>query len=183
MLQPLGDPHSRDALEGKLLAAAADGGQHLVGLCGGQNKHQVGRRLLQNLQQGVPGLGGKHVGLVNDVHPLADGGGGIYRLVPQSTDLVHSVVGSGVQLQHVQDGAVLDAQTGGTGIAGVAVLGIFAVYRPGQNFGAGGLACSPGAGEQVGVGQPSGRRLALQGVGDVLLTHHVVEGAGPPFSI
>ena len=143
----------------------------------------MGGGLFQNFQKGVEGGGGQHMDLVHDVHPLADGGGGIHRLVPQGPDLVHTVVGSGVQLQHVQDGAVLDAQAGGAGVAGAAVLGVLAVDRPGEDLGAGGFAGAPGAGEQIGVGQPPRFHLALQRVGDVGLAHHVVEGTGPPFSV
>ncbi len=121
--------------------------------------------------------------LVHDIDPHPDGGGGVHCLVPQGPDLVHPVVGGGVQLQHVQDGAVLYPQTGRALVAGVAVLGVLAVHRPGQDLGAGSLARPPGAGEQIGVRQPSHRRLALQGVGDVLLAHHVVKGAGPPLAV
>ena len=183
ILQPLGDLHGQDALKGELLAPALDGGGHLVQLSGGQDEKEMGGGLLQNFQQGIEGGGRQHVYLVHDVHPPADGSGGIHRLVPQGAHLVHPVVGGGVQLQHVQNGAVFDTQTGGAGVAGIAVLGIFAVHRPGQNLGAGGLARPPGAGEQVGMGQPSRGHLTLQGVGNMGLTHHVVEGFGPPFSV
>ena len=101
----------------------------------------------------------------------------------EGADLVHAVVGGGVQLQHVQDGPVLNAQTGGTLVAGVAVHRVLTVHRPGQNLGAGGLAGAPGAGKEVGVGQPPGGHLALEGLGDVVLPHHVVKGAGPPFAV
>ena len=181
--QPLGDLTREDALEGELLAPGLDGGGDLVQLRGGQNEHQVLRGLLQDFQQGVEGGGGQHVHLVHDVHPLAHGGGGVHRLVPEGADLVHAVVGGGVQLQHVQDGAVLNAQTGGTLVAGVAVHRVLAVHRPGQNLGAGGLAGAPGAGKEVGVGQPPGGHLALEGLGDVVLPHHVVKGAGPPLAV
>ena len=99
--QPLGDLPGQDALKGELLAPGADGGRDLVQLGGGQDEHQVGGGLLQDFQQGVEGGGGQHVHLVHDIHPLAHGGGGIHRLVPQGADLVYAVVGGGVQLQHV----------------------------------------------------------------------------------
>ena len=110
-------------LKAELLAPGLDGGGHLVQLGGGQDEHQVGRGLLQNLQQGVEGGGGEHVDLVHDVHPLAHRGGGVHRLVPEGADLVHPVVGGGVQLQHVQDGAVLDAQAGGQALQGLPSTG------------------------------------------------------------
>ena len=179
----LGDLSGEDPLEGKLLAPGLDGGRDLVQLGGGKNEHQVGGGLLQDLQQGVEGGGGQHVDLIHDVHTLPHGGGGVHRLVPQGADLVHAVVGGGVQFQHVQNGAVFDAQTGGAPVAGVAIHRSLAVYRPGQDLGTGGLAGAPGASEQIGVGEPVPRHLLLEGVGNVALPHHVVKGAGPPLAV
>ena len=71
----------------------------LVQLRGGQNEDQVGRGLLQDLQQGVEGGGRQHVDLVDDVHPVAHRRRGVDGLVPQGPDVVHAVVGGGVQLQ------------------------------------------------------------------------------------
>ena len=121
--------------------------------------------------------------LVHDVHPLAHGGGGVHRLVPQGPNLIHAVVGGGVQFQHVQDGAAFNAQAGGTGVAGVAVHRVLAVHRPGQDLGAGGLAGAPGAGEEIGVAQTAGGHLPLERLGNMGLAHHIVKGAGPPFAV
>ncbi len=178
-----GDAGGVDALEGKLLAAALDGGQHLVDLGGGQDEHQMLRRFLQDLEQGVEGLIGQHVDLVDDVHPLFHRGGGVDRFIQDGADVVHAVVGGGVQLQHVQNGTVENAQAGGALVAGVAVLGMFAVDGPGQQLGAGGLARSPGAGKQISVGQTAGGHLPLQGLGDVVLAYDLVEGFGAPLTI
>ena len=101
VLQAVLDVRWQDALKGESLAPGQDGGRHLVQFGGGQDEHEVFRRLLQNLQQGIEGGGGEHMHLVHDVNPLAHGGGGVHRLVPQGTDLVHAVVGGGVQLHHV----------------------------------------------------------------------------------
>ena len=143
----------------------------------------MGRGLLQDLQQGVEGGGGEHVHLVHDVDPLFHRRGGVYRLVPQGSDLIHAVVGGGVQLQHVQDRPVLNTQAGRALVAGVAIDRALAVHRPGQDLGAGGLSGSPGSGEQIGVAQPSAGHLLLQGLGDMLLPHHVVKGAGAPLAV
>ena len=152
-------------------------------LRGGQDEHQVGRRLLQNFQQRIEGRGGEHMHLVHDVHALADGRRRVSRLVPEGTDLVHPVVGGGVQFQHIQDGAVFNALAGRADVARVAIHRILAVHRPGQDFGAGGLPGPPGAGEQVGVGQPSRRYLAFQGLRDVFLSHDLVKGTGAPLAV
>ena len=121
--------------------------------------------------------------LVDDVHPLGHCRRGVGRLVPEGADLVHAVVGGGVQLQHVQDGPALDAQAGRAGVAGVAVHGVLAVDGPGQDLGAGGLAGAPGAGEEIGVAQTAGGHLPLERLGNMGLAHHIVKGAGPPFAV
>ena len=181
--QPLGNIRRQDALEGIPLAAGENGGRDLVQLRGGQNEHQVGRGLLQNFQQGVEGGGGEHVHLVHDVYPLFHVGRGVNGLVPQSADLIHAVVGGGVQLQNVQKAAVFNAETAGTLTAGVAVYRVLAVHRLGQNFGAGSLAGAPGAGKEIGVGGAALRHLLFQRLGDVLLSDNVGEHLGPPFAV
>ena len=172
-----------DAPEGEALAAGEDGGRDLVKLRGGENEHQVLRRLLQDLQQGVEGREGQHVDLVDDIDPLFDSGGGVDGLVPQGPDLVHTVIGRGVQLQNVQKAAVLNAKAGGTGAAGVPVHGMLAVYGLGENFRAGGLSGAPGAGEEVSVGGAAFGHLLLQGLGDMALPRDVREGLGPPLAV
>ena len=181
--QPPGDVPGQNPLEGELLAPGFDGSRHLVQLGGGQNEHQVLGRLLQNLQQCVEGGGGQHVNLVHDIHPLADCRRGVHRLVPQGADLIHAVVGGGIQLQYVKDGAVLNAQTGGALVAGVTIHRVLTVHRPGQDFGAGGLAGAPGAGKEVSMRQATGGHLPLEGVGNMALAHHVVEASGPPLAV
>ena len=165
------------------MAAGEDGGRDLVELCGGQNEHQVLRRLLQDFQKGVEGGGGEHVDLVHDINPLADVGGGVNRFVPEGPDLIHAVVGGGVQLQHVQEAAAVDSHAGGALPAGVPLPGRFAVDGLGQNLGAGGFPGAPGACEEVGMGGPSLGHLTAEGFGDMLLTDDVGKGLGPPFSI
>ena len=173
----------QDALEGKPLAPGENGGGDLVQLRGSQNEHQMLRRLLQNFQQGVEGRRGQHVDLVHDVDPLFHIGGGVDGLVPEGPDLVHAVVGGGVQLQHIQKAAVLDAEAGRALAAGVSVHRVLTVDRLGQNFGAGGLAGAPGAGEEVGVGSPALGYLLLQGLRDMGLADDIGKCLGPPFAV
>jgi len=123
------------------------------------------------------------VDLVDDIDAFFDLRGRVDRVVAQGADVVDAVVGGAVQLHPVHDGGVLDAQTGGTLAAGVAVDGIFTVDGLGQNFGAGGLARSAGANKEVSVGQPAGLHLIFQGLRDMLLTHDLVEGLGTPLAV
>ena len=105
--------------------------------------------------------------LVHDIHPAADGGGRVDRLVPEGTYLVHAVVGGRVQLYHIQNGAAVDARTGGTGSTGIPLHRALTVDRFGQDLGAGGLSRAPCSGEQVGVRKPVLPDLILQGFGDM----------------
>ena len=121
--------------------------------------------------------------LVDDVDTFFYRGRGVDCLVQNGPDVVHPVVGGGVQLQHVQHGAILDAHAGLAFPAGVAVLRVKAVHRPGQQLGAGGLARAAGAGEQIGVRHAARGHLPLEGLGDMLLPHHIVKGAGSPLAV
>ena len=121
--------------------------------------------------------------LVHDVNALAHRRGGVHRLVPQGAHLIHAVVGGGVQFQHVQNGAVLNAKAGGAGVAWVPVHRVLAVDRPGQDLGAGGLTGPPCPREQIGMGKTAGRHLALQRFCNVLLPDHLVKRAGAPLAV
>lgn len=63
--------------------------------------------------------------LVHDIDPLTDRRRGIDRLIPQGPDLVYAVVGGGIQLQHIQDRAVFNAQAGRALIAGLPFTGLW----------------------------------------------------------
>ena len=180
---PPGDVLRADAGEVVPLAAGTDGGRHLLDLGGGQDENDVGRRLLQGLQQGVEGRRGEHMHLVDDVHFVAAGAGGVGSLVPQVADVVHAVVGGGVHLHHVQNAAVVDAAADRALAAGVAVLRVQAVDRFGEDLGAGGLAGAAHAGEQIGVAHPAGGDLVFQGRHDGPLAHHILEPLGPPLAV
>ena len=121
--------------------------------------------------------------LIDDIHPLFGACGGENGLVPEGTHIVHTVVGSRVQLHHIHDGTVVDAPAGGTGVAGIAIHRMLAVHGLGQNFRAGGLAGAPGADKQIGVAELVVPDLIFQRFGDMLLPHHIVKGAGTVFPI
>ena len=183
VLQPLGDVLRGDPPKVEPLAPGQNGGQQLVDFRGGQDEYHMGRRFFQSLQQSVEGGNGEHVHLVDDVHPVLGGGGGEVGLLNQGADAVHAVVAGGVDLHHIQNGALFQSPADFAFPAGVPVLGVEAVHRPGQDFGAGGLACAPGPGEQVSVGNAAPHQLVFQGDGDLGLAYHVREELGPVFSV
>ena len=97
----------REEVDLEVLGAAADGGQHLLRVGGGQHEHDVVGRLLERLQQRVRRRRREHVDLVEDVHLRAPGGAE-RRLGDEVADGLHAVVGGGVELVDVEAGAALD---------------------------------------------------------------------------
>ena len=183
IVQARGDRIDRDALEAVPLAAGEDRRRDLVQLRRREDEHEVRRRLLKDLQQGVERRGAEHMHLVDDIHALAHVGGGEHRLVAQGAHVVHAVVGRGVELDHVEDRPVVDAAAGGALIARIAVDRMLAVDRLGQDLGAGSLAGAARADEQVGMGQPSRLDLLFQRLGNMLLTDNVVKRLRPVFAV
>ena len=152
-------------------------------LRGCENEQQMLRRLLDDLQQRVEGRNGEHMHLVDDIHPHFHLGRRINGVVPQITDVVHAVVGGGVDLQHVHAGAGINGLAGFADVAGVAAVGIQAVDCLRQNFGAAGLTRAPGAGEQVRMAHFPGHDLGFQGLRHRHLSGNVVKGLGAVFAV
>ena len=143
----------------------------------------MGGRLFQRFQQGVEGRCGQHVYLVDDVYLIMTGTGCVGCLVPQVADVVHTVVGRGVHLHHVEDAAVVDALADFALAAGVAVMGVEAVDRLGEDLRAGGLARAAHAGKQVGVAYAARRYLIAQRRDDAALCDDILKPLGSPFAV
>ena len=121
--------------------------------------------------------------LVDDIHPAPDLGRGVNGVVPQLPYMIHSIIGCGVNFQHIHTAAGVDAPAGGADVAGISIVWVQAVDGFGQNFRAAGFARTPGTGEEVGVAQPSGLELGLQAFCDAPLSYDFIEGLGPVFPI
>ncbi len=177
-LQHLGDLLQRGALEVKALAAVGDRRHHLVRLGRRQHEDRVRRRLLQRLQEGVPGLFGQHVRLVEDVDLPAPTGRRVGDPLAQVADVVDGAVGGCVHLDHVDRGAGGNRQTRlafATRIdRGAAAL---AIERAGEDLRHRGLAGAARADEEVGVVDLALLDRIAQGANDVLLADHLVKGA------
>src|SRR2546422_10732182 len=75
----------------------------LLRLGRGEYEDDPRRRLLEDLEEGVPRLAGEHMRFVHDVHLVAPlGARGVHRALPQVARVVHTTVGGGVQLHDVQ---------------------------------------------------------------------------------
>ena len=156
----------------------------LVRLGGGEDEDDVGRRLLERLEQGVEGLGGEHVDLVDDVdleaalRPARSATfsrrsrmSSMPRLEAASISITSSELPSAMATQ-------LAAGAAGRGVGRDRAAGrADAVERLGQDAGGGGLAGAARAGEEVGVGDAVGLDGVAQRAGDVLLPDDVVEAS------
>ncbi len=168
-----------------MVGARADRRQHLVRLGGGEDEQDVGRRLLDELEQGVEALRRDHVGLVDDVdlvarlHRREDGA------LAQLAGVVDAAVGGRVDLDDV-DRAVPGRRQGAAGVALPARLGRGpgrAVEGAGQDARRGGLAAAPRPREEIGVVQAPGADRVDERLGDVLLADDFGEGLRPVFAV
>ena len=169
--------------EAVTLTAGQNRGKHFVEFRRRKDKHEVLRRLFQNFQQRVERRFGEHVHLVDDVHALAHRSRREDRLIAQHAHIVHAVIGRRVQLDHVENGAVLYTAAGVALVAGVPVHRMLAVNRFGENARAGRFARAAGADKKIGVAKPSGTHLGLERFGDERLPHHIVKGFRPVFPV
>ena len=90
------------------------------------------RRFLKDFEQRVEGAGRKHVHLVDDIDAVTGDSGGEDRLAAQVPDRIDAVVGSRVDLHHVEQRAVVHTAADGAFPAGAAVAQIETVDRLGD---------------------------------------------------
>ena len=140
-----------------------------------QNKNNIGRGLLQRFEQRVERADGEHVHLVDNVYAVAPVGGRILDLVADIPDILHAVVGGGVNLHHVHGGAGDDGPAGRTFVAGASVHRVLTVDCPGEDLRDTGFTGSTGSAEQVGVADASRRDLIFQGLYDGVLSLYVLK--------
>ena len=96
------------SLEGERLAAGADGRDHLRLLGRAEDEDEVGRRLLDQLQERVPGRRRQLMRLVDDVDLVAALRRLEHRALADLADLVDPALRGGVHLHDVERGAVGD---------------------------------------------------------------------------
>ena len=123
----------------------------LPGLGGGEHEHGVRRRLLEGLQERVPGGRREHVGLVEDVDLAPPADGRVGDALTQLADVLDRVVRGGVHLEHVQRARPGDRHARLATPAGLGGGPFGAVQAGGEDLRHRGLAGAAGADEQVGV--------------------------------
>ena len=174
-MQPLDDLVRRNAAEIKPLAAGEDRCREFLRLGCRQNKHDIGGRLFQRLEQRVERALGKHVYLVNDIHAVAPRLRRILHLFAQIADLIHAVVAGRVDFQNIEAVFLRQRLAGGTHAAGIAVFRMLAVDRAGKYLRRRGFARAARAAEQIRMRDTSAHNLAAQRFDDRLLTYKILK--------
>jgi hypothetical protein len=154
-----------------------------VELGGGQYKNQMFGRFFEYFKQRVECGSGQHMYFVDDINAFFYVDRRKNGFLPQGPDVVDAVVGGRVQLQDVQDVAVIYPKTARAFVAGVAVLWLQAIDGFGQDFRARGLAGTARADEKVGVRQAARRHLRFERIGHMGLADDVVKCSGTPLSV
>ena len=149
---------------------------------GEHERHEVGR-LLERLEERVPGVLRDLVGLVEDVDLAPKVGRGVIDPLAELADRVDAAVRRGVDLDEVERPALADRDAGLAGVAGIAVLEVRAVERLGEDPRERGLAGAARPDEEDRVRDPAGADGVPEGFDDGLLADDLGEGLGSPASV
>ena len=169
-----------DAVEIVCLAAAQDGGQDLVLFRGGQDEDGVCRRLFQGFEEGVEGTLGQHMHLVYDVHAVLAHLRRHLHLLHQGFDVLHGVVGGGIQLVDAVASPFLEADAGLALSARFHLRpGMGTVDHLGEDTRRGGFTHAPGPAEKVCVRQLPPPDGVGKGARDGVLADQGFEGVRP----
>jgi len=164
------------------LAPAENRCRDLVRFRGGHEEKHMARRFLQGFEEGVEGLGGEHVDFIDDVNLEPALARAIPNGLTQLADVVDAAIGGSVNLDDVHGIALGDLPAIGALIARERGYSLFAVEASGKDSGNGGLADSPGAREQVRMGDALGLDGVAKNLGYVRLADDLIEGPRAPLS-
>ena len=180
--QVLDHPLGAHVLQRELQAARQDGRRQLLRVGGGKDELDVGRRLFQRLEQGVERVGGEHVHFVDQVDLEAPTAWRVLHVIEKFAGIFDLGAARGVDLDQVDEAALVNLPAYRTRAAGRGRDTGLAVEAFGYDSCNGGLAHTPGAGEQIGVVQA----LVVQGIDQGLehmgLADHFAERARTPFT-
>ena len=175
-------PHDllRHEAERIVVGARADGADHLVRLGGGEDEHDMLRRLLHDFQQRVEALRRDHVGLVEDEDLVAVARGGESGAFAQFAGIVDAVVRGRVDFHDVDrsgasGGQIAAAFAFAARMRGGALLTVDAAC---ENACGRGFAAASRSGEQIGVRELVLVKRAHQRNGDLVLPDHAFESVG-----
>ena len=183
ILHPVGNGGIFDPPEIIPLAPGTYRYRNLVRLGGGKDKDHIGRRLLQCLQHGIEGTRGEHMHLVYDIYHVFPVRGSILHSLIDLTDILYTVIGSGIDLQYIHGRSGSDPPAAFTFAAGTAFHRMFAVHGLGQKLGHGGLSRTSGSTEQIGMSDPVVLYLILQSCNYRFLSFYFLKGVRTELSI
>ncbi len=166
----------RNQPERVVVRPGPDGGDDLVWLGGREHELQVGRGLLDDLEQSVEGRRGDHVRLVDDEHLEARRGGCEERTLSQITGVVDQPVGGGVDLGDVHADPTADRHALFADPARFRCRTVHAVQGCGKDARGRRLAAAARPTEQVGMVETAGAQRLHERAGDVLLADDLGEG-------
>ena len=179
-----GDLGDGEAPDIEPLESREDGRGELLGVRAREHEgHEIGR-LLERLEERVPGVLRDLMRLVEDVHLAPELRRGVRETLPQLADLVDPAVRGGIDLDHVERRAVADRDTRRAGVAGVTVRAqVGAVERLCNDARERRLARAARPREQDRVRDALGADGVAQGLDDGVLADDLSESLGPPASV
>ena len=121
--------------------------------------------------------------LVDDINLIFPLYWGIGHLVDDFPNVVHAVVGRGVNLDHVHARAGGDGLTASALSAGAAVHWVFAVYGLRKELGDRRLACAPRTGKEISVSDAVRLDLVSKRCDDMVLSLDILEDIWTKFSV
>ena len=121
--------------------------------------------------------------LVHDIDFVLTGNGRILHVFHDFANLIHAVVGGGVQLHDIDVVVARKSKTSLAFAAGRAVHGIKTVYGAGEYARAGGFTGTAAARKQISVRNVSRFYLVYKRARNMLLLYDVPENFGAVFSV
>ena len=171
----LGD---RQAADVEALEARQDRRREARRLGRGEHEDDEVGRLLERLEERVPGVLGDLVRLVEDVDLASQFAGRVGEALAELADVVDAAVAGGVDLDEVERRALADRDARRAGVAGVAVLEVRAVERLGEDPRQRRLAGAARPDEQDGVRDPIGADGVAQRLDDRFLPDDLARRSG-----
>ena len=166
ILQLLHDIGHGDASEVVDLTARQDGGNDFLFLGGSKNENGIFRRFLKRLEEGVECRLREHVHLIDDEDAVTAGLRRDTHLLGQVADVVHAVVGGGIQLVDVVRALLVERLARRALVAGL-TLGrrVLAIDSLGKDAGTRRFAHTSRTAKEVGMSQTAAGDGRLEGVG------------------
>ena len=176
----LGDGQAADV---EPLEARQDGRREARRLGRGEHEDDEVGRFLERLQQGVPGVAGDLVRLVEDVDLAPELAGRVWQALAQVANRIDAAVAGGIDLDQVEGRPLTDRDAGWASVAGVAVLEVRAVDGLGQDPRERGLAGPARPDEQDRMADAVRPDGVAQRLDDGLLADDLPECLGAPAPI